>query len=44
MTKYNCRYCGYSTEKSTKPAKCPYCSKKDAMNEEEAADELVSEA
>lgn len=44
MTRYNCRYCNYTTEKSSRPLKCPYCSKKDAMIEEEKADDLVSEA
>jgi rubrerythrin len=41
MPVFNCRFCNYKTEKSVKPAKCPYCSKKDAMVEEESAGEIL---
>jgi rubrerythrin len=44
MEKFNCKFCGYSTEASEKPDKCPYCNKKDAMIREENAEELVSNA
>jgi len=44
MKRYNCRYCGYSTEKEKKPANCNFCGKKDAMVEEESADQLIDNA
>jgi len=31
MIKFNCRACGYSTEKNEKPLKCPYCGKTDKI-------------
>jgi rubrerythrin len=40
IMKYTCRYCGYSTEKSSKPERCNYCSKP-GMEEEESADEIL---
>ena len=43
MTKYNCKVCGFSTERNSKPESCPYCSKQGVMGEEEEADEIVSE-
>ena len=43
MARYNCKFCGYSTEKSFKPHGCDYCGKKDAMVLEESAEELINE-
>jgi len=44
MIKFNCRACGYSTEKNEKPLKCPYCGKMNSMSKEETASELIEEA
>jgi len=44
MIKFNCRACGYSTEKNEKPLKCPYCGKMNSMGKEETASELIEEA
>jgi len=44
MGKYRCKFCGYTTEKSSRPNHCPYCSKKNAMVEEESANEILSDA
>lgn len=44
MPKFNCRFCSYKTEKSVKPEKCPYCSKKGAMVEEESAVDILDNA
>ena len=44
MVRYNCRYCGYAVERNSKPKSCPYCSKENAMIEEEDADEILSDA
>jgi rubrerythrin len=43
MVKFQCRFCGYSLEKDLNPKNCPYCSKKDALEKEENAEELLSE-
>jgi len=41
MVRYNCRYCGYSAERSTKPEICPNCGRPKAMSREESAEELL---
>jgi rubrerythrin len=44
MANYNCIYCGYATKAAVKPKKCPYCSRDNAMVQEESAEKLIEEA
>ena len=44
MTKYNCKYCGFSMNHKPIEKRCPYCNKPGAMQEEENAEEIVIEA
>jgi rubrerythrin len=44
MVKYRCKFCGYKTEKNTKPEPCPYCSKKNGMVEEQNARDILAES
>jgi len=44
MTKFNCKFCGYSLEKTDAPDSCPYCGRKNAFEKEESAEEITSKA
>ncbi len=44
MAKYKCRFCGFGANWDRNKKICPYCNKKDAMREEENAEELVLDA
>jgi hypothetical protein len=43
MTTYRCNFCGYKTQKDTKPEKCNYCSKKGGMAEIASAEKLLED-
>lgn len=43
MATYTCKFCGYKTQKDSRPEKCNYCSKKDGMSEVESAERLLDE-
>jgi len=42
MPVFTCRFCSYKTNKAVMPEKCPYCSQKGTMAEEESADDLLN--
>jgi rubrerythrin len=44
MPVFICKFCNYRTNKSAMPDKCPYCSKKGVMAEEESADDILSDS
>jgi len=45
MTKYNCKFCGYSFRRpGLEDKRCPYCNKPEAMDEEVGAEDLIADA
>ncbi len=38
-----CKFCGYCLKKDSQIKTCPYCGKKNALVEEETAEEIVIE-
>ena len=41
MTKFSCNVCGFSAERDKVVENCPYCGKKNSLEEEENAEDLI---